>query len=202
MLKEKKALSVFLALQRVFSPRLKNPYAILSTQLILKNHKGANHQPSSSLSSMTMNSHISLTLNHLTDLSYNRQQSYHVCRLMVSPTEVDELNSLRIKLIWIVGQSELLVDPISTLRMLTRFLEIHNCPNIETPKLNNQIKLLYYSGRRSLHGQQILIDPVRVQSLDRIVFSVVKKVFVRAEFPSAKRTQKPEPLFKWNRHSF
>ena len=150
-----------------------------------------------------MNSHFSPTENDLAHLLHDRQESDHVRRLMVSPAEVDKLNPLRVKLVGIVRQSELLVDSVPALGMLSRLLQVDNRAHVVSLELLHQPELRNQSRRRPLHSQHVSVDPTGVQSLDRVSVSLVALVvLVGAELPSAERAEKSKPFLERHHASF
>ena len=84
----------------------------------------------------------------------------------VFPVPIEGCNAMRLELLRIVTETDLVINSVSTKRVLTRLLQVHYHSNIELEHLRDNIMLVNQAGTGPLRPDQFTFYEVGVQSLD------------------------------------
>jgi hypothetical protein len=125
---------------------------------------------------MAMNTDSSPILkSHIKDI----HDSHHMLKCStghILPAFVEALNAVPIEVLRNVTEANFRNYSITTKWMLTRLLQVKNCPDLFLPEFLINIELLNQPLRRPLHRKNILGNPIGVETFNRIGLLLIGKV--------------------------
>ena len=95
-----------------------------------------------------------------TDILADDQHQFIVRACQVLPVPVKSRDSMSLESLWVIREADLVIDAISTKRVLSWLLQIDHDANIQVKHLRNDIVLLNLASAWSLRADNLVHDQI------------------------------------------